>query len=76
MGIALKIKKEIIQRIEAFSKAKLEHVLNYVKKLDVDEDRRKRILSFSGSWKNLDQEVIDDLTINLQDNRAKDTREF
>ena len=56
--------------------AKLNKVLAYVKGLDADGDRRKRILSYSGVWKDLDKEVFDDLTTNLQSNRAKDIREF
>ena len=56
--------------------AKLNKVLAYVKGLDADGDRRKRILSYSGVWKDLDKEVFYDLTTNLQSNRAKDIREF
>ncbi|MEZ4847262.1 MAG: hypothetical protein R3B93_01240 [Bacteroidia bacterium] len=76
MTHSAKLKIEIIQKLELFSMAKLNKVLAYVKGLDADEDRRKRILSYSGVWKDLDKEVFDDLTTNLQSNRAKDIREF
>ncbi len=71
-----KIKLEIIQKLEAFSLAKLSQVMAFVKRLDTDKERPNRILSYAGIWKDLDDQVFDDLTINLQANRAKDIREF
>jgi len=70
------LKIEIIQKLELFSITKLSKVLDFVKRLDAKEDRRQRILSYAGVWKNLDQEVLDDLTIHLQLNRSQDIREF
>ena len=76
MTKSVKLKLEIIQKLEVFSMAKLSKVLSYVKRLENDGDRRNRILSFAGSWENIDAEVFDDLTTNLHANRANDIREF
>ena len=70
------LKIEIIRKLEAFSLAKLSQVMAFVKRLDNDEERPKRLLSFAGRWKELDQDIFDDLTTNLHENRAKDIREF
>lgn len=71
-----KLKIEIIQKLELFSITKLSKFLGFVKRLDAQEERRQRILSYAGIWKDLDQEVFDDFTINLQVNRSQDIREF
>lgn len=76
MTKASKVKLEIIKKLEAFSLAKLSQVMAFVKNLDEDESRKTRVLSFAGSWKDLDQEIFDDLTVNLQKNRETDIREF
>lgn len=76
MTHAAKLKIQIIQKLELFSMTKLSKVLDYVQGLDVEGDRRKRILSQAGIWKDLDEEIFTDLTQNLHSNRAKDIREF
>lgn len=50
-----KLKIEILQKLEVFSMAKLKRVLAFVTKLDSDSERRKRLLSYAGTWKEIDQ---------------------
>lgn len=69
-----KLKIEILQKLEVFSMAKLKRVLAFVTKLDSDSERRKRLLSYAGTWKEIDQELFDDLTNHLHTNRSKDIR--
>lgn len=76
MTKASKVKLEIIKKLEAFSLAKLSKVMAFVKKLDEDEGRKKRVLAFAGSWKNIDKDTFDGLTVYLNENRANDIREF
>lgn len=76
MTQASRIKLEIIQKIETLSQAKLVQVLSFVNNMDSDKERRKRILSFAGAWDELPQDTFDELTTDLHNRRALDTREF
>jgi len=74
MTARAKIIKQIIQKIDKIPDEQLENVLSYVQKIEKLDDRKKKILSFAGAWKNMDQELFDDLTINLHDNRRKESK--
>lgn len=78
MAHSSKLKIEIIQRLELFPISKLRKVLSYIRNLDsdVEKNRKDRILSYAGSWKNLDIDVFNDLTQNLNSIRAADIRDF
>lgn len=71
-----RLKIEIIEKLELFSMAKLDQVLTFIKRLDNDKELPNRILSYSGVWKDIEDDVMDDLTIHLHTNRAKDVRDF
>lgn len=67
------IRKEIIQRIDNVSDDMLLELLNFIKELE-GKSKKERILSFSGIWKDLDDEFFDDLTKDLstrRNNRGK-----
>ena len=58
------IKNEIINQIDNISDDMLLELLSFVKQLS-EKSRKERILSFAGIWKDLDDEIFDDLTKNL-----------
>ena len=78
MSDSAKIKIEIFQRIELFPKQKLRQVLSFLKTLEKEEKNNQEgnIDSFAGVWKDMDEDFFEDLTTNLQHNRAQDIRTF
>ena len=58
------IKNEIINQIDNISDDMLLELLSFVKQLS-EKSRKERILSFAGIWKDLDDEIFDDLSKNL-----------
>jgi len=67
------IKEEILKKIEHAPNEMLLKFLNFVQKLE-EQSKKERLLSFSGIWKDLDEEIIDDLTTDLHKRRSKDIR--
>ena len=63
------IKKRIIRKVEKASRPDLTRILKYVESLQDKDVRKKELLSFAGSWKELPKELIDDLTVNLPKKR-------
>lgn len=65
------LRKKLIQRIKKLSDDKLNSVDSYLNELESEIRSRTEILSFAGIFKNLDKEVLDDLTINLSKQRSQ-----
>lgn len=63
------LRKKLIQRIKELSDDKLGSLEAYLNELESDIRLKSEILAFSGIFKNLDKDVIDDLTINLEKRR-------
>jgi len=72
MTIRKKLIQEILNKIDTIPEKKLKELLEYINKIEDTADLKKGILSFGGSWEELDQDLFDDLTINLQVNRNND----
>ena len=68
------IKTAIIPKLDFLSIEELRKIFEFVKKINRDEEAHDRLLSFAGSWQDMDKDIFDDLTINLAQNRVKDTR--
>ena len=61
----LDIKKKIISRLENFPANKLEDVWNFIDHLEEENANKKTLLSFAGTWKDIDDTLFEDLTTNL-----------
>ena len=61
----LDIKTKIIDRLENFSANKLEDVWNFIDHLEEENANKKNLLSFAGTWKDIDDSLFEDLTTNL-----------
>ena len=68
-----KIKSRIIQRLDKISRNKLKDVLQFIERLENNGSSKKDILSFAGSWKDLDDATFNDLTRNLHKRRKANT---
>jgi len=65
--------KRILDKIEKLPKEHLSIILGYVENLDSLDDKKRNILSFAGSWKDIDHELFEDLTLKLNKNRINET---
>ena len=70
------IKDKIINEINLMPEDKLTEVYRYVHKFRLGEEKGKEedlidILSFSGSWKDMDDEVFDDFLSDIASRRNK-----
>ncbi len=70
------LRKKIQRKIDRLSDDKLKDILKYLRKLEKVNDNKEEILALAGSWENIDQNLIDDLTINLNKNRNKGKRDY
>ncbi len=68
-----KLKDKIINRISSMSRERLKNIDEYIDQLEEKNKKKQEILSFAGSWKDIDKEVFNDLTDRLQENRILGT---
>ncbi|MEZ5045023.1 MAG: hypothetical protein R2828_34320 [Saprospiraceae bacterium] len=72
----VKIREEIKTRVDKISGEKLSDILEFIKQFESDQEEDSTLLNYFGIWENIDDELIDDLTINLHENRLEPTREY
>jgi len=72
------LRDDIYKRIEKLPADQLQELLIFLISLEKDTTTThiEKVLSFAGIFKDLDDEVFDDLTINLHENRMASTREI
>lgn len=70
-----KIRDEIKTRVDQVPAERLSDILEFIKQFESEEED-SGILNYFGIWKDLDDELLDDLTINLHENRIETTREY
>ena len=69
------IRTKILRRVEKISNDKLDDIWEFLRKIENNNRKKIDILSYAGCWKNLDKNLIDDLTINLGTKRLKEDKE-
>jgi hypothetical protein len=74
--MTINIKEIIKEKIDRIPDGRLEDVLNFIQRIEEEEQHIKEILAFAGIWHELDPEVLDDLTVNLHDKRLLSNREI
>ena len=70
------IRNQIIRQIQRIPPEKLKELEDFILKLDESKNKKAKILSFAGAWKNIDGSVLNDLTENLISSRLKNKRRF
>ena len=55
------LKERLKWRIENLSEDKLNHVSNFLESIEIGPDKDK-ILSYAGSWNDMDEETFNELT--------------
>jgi hypothetical protein len=70
------IRQQIFRKIRRIPSNKLNDLNDYLSLLDQTIDKSSKILSFAGSWNNIDESAFDELTDKLISNRNKNTRRF
>ncbi len=68
------IRQQIFRKIRRIPSNKLNDLNDYLSKLDLSIDKSTKILSFAGSWNNVDEEAFEELTDKLISNRSKNIR--
>lgn len=76
MTASQKLRDDIHKRIEKLPTDQLQELLIFLISLEKDTTHIEKVLSFAGIFKDLDDEVFNDLTINLHENRMASTREI
>lgn len=70
------IRQQIFRKIRRIPASKLNDLNDYLSLLEQATDKSSKILSFAGSWNNIDETTFDELTSQLISNRSKNTRRF
>lgn len=69
-----RLKDKVIDRVNTMSLDKLENIDKFIDELENNEHSRRKILSFAGAWKDMDEETFHDLTKHLHINRQKGSK--
>lgn len=70
------IRQQILHKIRRIPSNKLNDLNEYLSKLEQTTDKTSKILSYAGSWKNIDKSSFDEFTEDLILNRNKNSRRF
>ena len=70
------IKKKIIQRLENIHGNKLNRIYEFLKKIDKENIKKRKILSYAGMWSDMDDATFDDFTENLKNRRKNRKNRF
>ena len=70
------IRQQILRKIRRIPSNKLNDLNEYLSKLEQTMEKSSKILSFAGSWNNIDESAFNELTDNLIQNRNKNSRRF
>lgn len=71
-----KKRSQIIQRIQKIPSKNLNEIEELVNKLEKRKSSKEKILSFSGAWKDLNEDTFKDFTDNLGEKRMNNRRRF
>jgi signal transduction histidine kinase len=70
------IRQQILRKIRRIPSDKLNDLKEYLNKLEQTTEKSSKILSYAGSWNNIDESALNQLTDNLISNRIKNSRRF
>ncbi len=72
MNTKSKLKDKLVKRIHRLSTQKLTEVDSLLNKIEMQLKSKEVTLKLAGSWKDLDEEIFQELTENLHSKRAND----
>ena len=70
------IRQQILRKISRMPANKLNDLNEYLDKLEKTTKKKSRIISYAGSWNNIDKSAFDELTANLIIRRNQNPRRF
>ncbi len=70
MNTKNRLRNNLIRKIQQLSTNKLTEI-NKLWSKENQVKSKENTLKLGGSWKNIDNEIFDDFTVNLHNNRAK-----
>lgn len=73
MAARVKLIEVIVAKMKQISDEQLEDVLDYVEKIAQMNEQKQHILSFAGSWKDIDDDLFSELTDKLPEMRLKES---
>lgn len=69
------LQERLIKKIENLSPEKLQDLSKFLESLETENNKMK-VLTFAGSWADLDGETFDELTNNLENRRKSNRTRF
>lgn len=70
------IRQQIFRKIRRIPSNKLNDLNEYLNKLEQTTDKSSKILSYAGSWNNIEESAFNEFTDHLITNRNKNSRRF
>jgi len=70
------IRQQILRKIRRIPSNRLKVLNEYLSKLEQSTEKKSKIISYAGSWNNLEESAFNELTDNLIKNRNKNSRRF
>lgn len=70
------IRNQIIRQLNKMSTKKLKAIQKFLGELEEKNETQSKVLSYAGTWSDIDDSVMEDLTDNLIANRQKNRRRF
>lgn len=70
------IRQQILRKVRRIPSNKLIELNEYLNKLEQTTENKSKILSYAGSWNNIDESAFAEFTDNLILNRRKNSRRF
>ena len=72
MNTKNRLRNNLIRKIQQLSTNKLAAINKLLSKIEYQLKSKENTLKLGGSWKNFDDEIFKDLTVDLHNTRAKD----
>ncbi len=70
------IRQQILRKIRRIPSNKLKDLNEYLSRLEQSIEKKSKIISYAGSWNNIEETAFNELTDNLIKNRNKNSRRF
>jgi len=72
MDVKNRLRNNLIRKINQLSTDKLTEMTNLLGKMEIQFKSKDKTLKLAGTWEDIDNDILMDLTKNLHSNRAKD----
>ena len=74
MKTEIYIRNQIIKKIQRFPHEKLKELNEFVSKLEGRNRKKSKVLSYAGTWEDIDESTFEELTKNLISRRQRNNR--